>query len=64
MGARDRRPEGGAIEPACSRHAEPGSRVRHVCMYCLGSMRPGGVDVDGDNAHGKVTGRSPDGGRR
>lgn len=50
-GTRDRRPEGGEVETACARHREPGTALRAACMYCKGTMRRGGMDVDGDNAH-------------
>jgi hypothetical protein len=33
VGARDCRPEGGDVEPACARHAER-RPVIVVCMYC------------------------------
>jgi len=51
VGIRDRRPEGGDVEAACARHADPRLVARQVCMYCRGPFRRGGVVVDGDLAH-------------
>lgn len=31
------------VEPACPRHADPGSRLRFVCMYCQGPVRRGSL---------------------
>lgn len=49
-GLRDRRSEGGEIEPACGRHAEPSLTAQVVCMYCSEPVR-GGIKVDGMVAH-------------
>lgn len=48
-GVRDRRPEGGSIEAACKRHADPSIKAYAACMFCSGP-RPSLV-VDGDFAH-------------
>jgi len=50
-GLRDRRPEGGEIEMACPRHAEPGIRPVLCCMYCNEPTRKGSLVIDGDQAH-------------
>ena len=52
-GLRDRRPEGGEVEPACPRHAEPGLVPVLVCMYCNEPTRKGSLTVDGHEAHAK-----------
>lgn len=51
VGVRDRRPEGGEVEPACARHADPTLWAVAVCMYCDGPNPS--LDVDGDFAHKK-----------
>ena len=51
VGIRDRRPEGGDVEKACARHADPRLTARHVCMYCGAAVRQGSLTVDGDHAH-------------
>lgn len=35
-GVRDRRLEGGLIEAACKRHADPTIKAYAACMYCSG----------------------------
>lgn len=50
-GVRDRRPDGGDVEPACARHADPTIRRVDACIYCNGAVRTGSLVVDGDNAH-------------
>lgn len=50
-GVRDHRPEGGVVEAACARHADPTIRAFAACMYCSGP-RPT-VDIDGSFAHKK-----------
>jgi hypothetical protein len=44
-GVRDRRPEGGIVEAACKRHADPTIRTYAACYMCLGA-RPT-VVIDG-----------------
>jgi hypothetical protein len=51
VGLRDRRPEGGRMEKACARHAEPSIRVFQACMYCMGPVRKGSIEIDGAWAH-------------
>lgn len=51
VGFRDLRPEGGALEPACKRHADPRIKTFDACMYCDGAVRKGALVVDGDFAH-------------
>jgi len=48
-GVRDRRPEGGLIEAACKRHADPSIRSYVACMFCSGP-RPT-LLIDGSFAH-------------
>jgi hypothetical protein len=48
-GVRDRRPEGGMIEAACKRHADPRVKAYAACTYCSGS-RPT-LLIDGSFAH-------------
>lgn len=48
-GVRDRRPEGGSLEAACARHAEPTIKSHAACCYCS-APRPTLV-IDGDLAH-------------
>ena len=50
-GLRDRRPEGGSLEPACKRHADPTIRTYDACIYCNGLVRKGSLTIDGDFAH-------------
>lgn len=50
-GLRDRQPEGGSVEPACARHADPTIAVYCACIYCNGAIRSGSLDVDGLFAH-------------
>lgn len=52
-GLRDRRPEGGQLERACERHADPGIRVFAACVFCSGPVRPGSVSIDHEFAHAK-----------
>jgi hypothetical protein len=49
VGVRDRRPEGGMIEAACRRHADPTLRAFAACCFCSGA-RPSLV-IDGQFAH-------------
>lgn len=51
VGVRDRRPEGGEVEMACARHADPTIAVRAVCMYCGMSVRRGSITIDTEHAH-------------
>lgn len=37
-GVRDRRPEGGMVEAACARHADPTIRAHAACGYCSGRL--------------------------
>lgn len=48
-GVRDRRDEGGMIEPACARHTDSTVPTFPACMYCNGP-RPT-VEIDGYLAH-------------
>jgi hypothetical protein len=50
-GLRDRRPEGGELETACARHADPRLVAVLACMYCNEPTRKGSIVVDGDHAH-------------
>lgn len=50
-GVRDRRPEGGEVEGACTRHADPTIKAFAACVYCNGP-RPS-LDIDGEFAHKK-----------
>jgi hypothetical protein len=50
-GFRDLRPEGGSLEPACKRHADPTIETYQACMYCDGAVRRGSLVIDGDFAH-------------
>lgn len=51
IGVRDRRLEGGLIESACKRHADPTLKAHKSCMYCDGP-RPS-LLIDYDLAHKK-----------
>jgi hypothetical protein len=51
LGLRDRRPEGGDLEAACSRHADPSIETFEACSYCNGPVRKGSVVVDVNFAH-------------
>lgn len=51
VGVRDRRPEGGMLEAACLRHADPSIKGYAACMYC-GGKRPS-LLIDGEFAHKK-----------
>lgn len=51
VGLRDRRPEGGRLEMACGRHADPTVRIFAACMYCRGPVRKGSLSIDGATAH-------------
>ncbi len=53
VGFRDRRPEGGDLEVACERHADPTIPIRKVCFMCLGPLGNGSVVIDGDTCHQK-----------
>jgi len=46
IGYRDRRPEGGDMEIACERHADPKIRVYEACIYCNGPIRKGSWVLD------------------
>jgi len=48
-GVRDRRHEGGMVEAACARHADPTIKSFAACVFCSGS-RPS-LTIDGDFAH-------------
>lgn len=52
-GVRDRRPEGGRVEIACDRHRDARIKVRPVCALCMGPMRKGGIEIDGEHHHAK-----------
>ena len=49
VGVRDRRPEGGSLESACARHADPTLRSYPACWMCMGT-RPSLV-VEGEFLH-------------
>jgi hypothetical protein len=51
IGVRDRRPEGGMIEAACARHADPTIKAFPACAICGGHIRPTSYDVDGTFVH-------------
>jgi hypothetical protein len=51
VGVRDRRPEGGELEAACSRHSDPKIPCFHGCIYCNGPVRKGSCKIDTDYAH-------------
>jgi hypothetical protein len=51
VGVRDRRPEGGSLEMACSRHADPAIPVFHACMYCNEPVRKDSLEIDRNFAH-------------
>ncbi len=51
VGLRDRRPEGGMMERACKRHADPTSLTFDACIYCSGPVRKDSLDIDGEFAH-------------
>ncbi len=53
VGLRDRRPEGGEVEPACARHAEPRLVPVLVCIYCGEPTRKRAISVDGEGAHAR-----------
>jgi hypothetical protein len=50
-GYRDRRPEGGRLELACARHADPAIVTFNACSYCDGPVRKGSIVIDGVFAH-------------
>ena len=50
-GLRDRRPEGGELETACTRHKDPSIKTYEACIFCNGPVRKGSVTIDGDFAH-------------
>lgn len=52
-GLRDRRPEGGDLEPACNRHKDPRIQTYDACIFCDGPVRTGSLVIDGDFAHAK-----------
>lgn len=51
VGLRDRRPEGGTLEYACNRHADPTIKVYEACMYCDGPVRKGSLSIDRNFVH-------------
>lgn len=51
VGFRDRRPEGGSLEPACGRHADPTVASFDACVYCDGPVRAGSLVIDSEFAH-------------
>lgn len=51
VGVRDRRPEGGMIEAACARHADPTIPAYPACAICQGGIKPTSYDVDGTFVH-------------
>jgi hypothetical protein len=51
VGLRDRRPEGGSLEIACARHADPTVATYDACMYCDAPARKGSWLIDGNFAH-------------
>jgi hypothetical protein len=51
VGIRDRRPEGGDLEHACARHADPTLQAVEVCFMCCGAIRRGSLDLDGSLVH-------------
>jgi hypothetical protein len=53
IGFRDRRPEGGDMEVACKRHADPRIATYDACQYCNGPVQKGSLDIDGLFAHQK-----------
>jgi hypothetical protein len=52
-GLRDRRLEGGHVEAACPRHADPRIPTYCACVYCDGPVRKGSITIDADFAHAK-----------
>jgi len=53
VGYRDRRPEGGELEPACRRHFDPSIKTYDACIYCDGPVRAGSLEIDRKFAHAK-----------
>jgi len=51
VGFRDKREEGGELEAACTRHADPRVKVRPACIYCSGTVRKGSLVVGDMNVH-------------
>lgn len=51
VGVRDRRSEGGMVEAACARHADPTIPAYPACYVCNGRIRPTSYDVDGTLVH-------------
>jgi hypothetical protein len=51
VGVRDRRQEGGMIEAACVRHADPTIPAYPACALCSGPIKPNSYDVDGTLIH-------------
>ena len=45
--------EEGRMEPACARHADPTIRIFHACNMCLGPVRTGSLEIDGEFRHQK-----------
>lgn len=50
VGLRDRRPEGGFLEIACERHADPRIHVYEACV-CDGPARKGSLSIEGQFVH-------------
>ncbi|HTQ41883.1 MAG TPA: hypothetical protein VMI75_03930 [Polyangiaceae bacterium] len=53
VGLRDRRPEGGDLEAACRRHADPTIPTYEACIFCDAPVRAGSLVIDGEFAHKK-----------
>lgn len=51
VGIRDRRPEGGDIEVACERHADPTIEVFKACRLCNGRLGNDYLMIDGQFIH-------------
>lgn len=51
VGLRDRRPEGGELEIACTRHADPRILVYEACIFCDGPARKGSLRIEGQFVH-------------
>lgn len=45
-GVRDRRPEGGIVEAACARHADPTIAAYAACYMCLGARPSIAIDSE------------------
>lgn len=51
VGVRDRRPEGGAVEAACARHADPTIKAYPACVFCSGRVVAKSLLIELDFAH-------------